>query len=155
MSSEGSRPSNTARPQESPDKPIVYVDAKITGMHDKQLPKNAFVAYVVQGREDELSGVRAVQASKTDEAEEQAILFAIAELKGRLRSFTIIWNHESAVVKVNWKGNDRRKGKKDKVLPDIWKELDQASSQIEVQALKSNPAHGFLNRRLKEESTQV
>ncbi len=133
---------------------VVHVDAKITGMHDKQLPRNTFVGYVVEGREKEFSGVRVVQASETDEAEEQAILFAITGLKDRIKGFTIICDHESAITKVNWKGEDRRKARKDKVLPSIWQELDEMPS-IRVQALKYNPAHAFLNRRLKEEGRDV
>jgi hypothetical protein len=127
----------------------VYVDAKITGMHDTALPKRAFVGYVVEGRKD-LSDIDQVPASETDEAEERAILFAIMQLRYRLKKFTVICDHESAVTKVNWKYDERKKGKKDKVLPDIWKALDEKNGSIRVRALVGNPAHAFLNRRLKE-----
>jgi len=124
------------------------VDAKITGMHDAALQREAFVGYIVEKRQ-ELSGFQQVQAMESDEAEEQAILFAMDELKSRLKRFTVICDHESAVTKVNWKGDDRKKGKKDKVLPEIWKALDERGS-IRVRALGGNPAHAFLNKRLKE-----
>ena len=127
----------------------MYVDAKITGMHDTALPKRAFVGYVVEGRKD-LSGFDQVPASETDEAEERAILYAIKELRDRLKKFTVICDHESAVTKVNWKDHERNKGKNDRVLPDIWKALDEKNGSIRVRALKANPAHRFLNQRLKE-----
>ena len=127
----------------------VYVDAKITGMHDTALPKEAFVGYVVEGRED-LSDFDQVPAGETDEAEERAIRFAIMELRDRLKKFAVICDHESAVTKVNWKGNDRNKGKKDNVLPDIWKVLDEKKGSIKVKPLGGNPAHAYLNRKLKE-----
>jgi hypothetical protein len=133
---------------------IVYVDAKITGIHDTALQKNAFVGYVVEGRK-ELPGFQEVQAQETDEAEELAILFAITQLRDRLRRFTVICDHESAVIKVNWKGNDRKRAKRDKVLPDIWKVLDEKNGSIRVSALGGNPAHAFLNKRLKELESAV
>jgi ribonuclease HI len=117
-------------------------------MHDTMLQRKAFVGYVVEGRH-EPPGFLQVQGTETDEAEERAILFAITELKNRLKRFKVICDHESAVVKVNWKGDDRRKAKKDKVLPEIWKVLDKNKS-IRVRALGGNPAHAFLNKRLKE-----
>lgn len=127
----------------------MYVDAKITGMHDTALQRKAFVGYVVEGQKD-LSGFDQVPASETDEAEERAILFAIKGLKDSLRKFTIICDHESAVTKVNWKGDDRKKAKRDKVLPDIWKALDEKKGSIKVRPLGGNPAHAFLNKKLKE-----
>ena len=117
-------------------------------MHDTSLPKRAFVGYVVEGSK-ELSGFQEVKATETDEAEERAILFAIAQLRGRLRKFTIVCDHESAVTKVNWKGGDRRKAKGDGVLPEIWGALDEKNS-IRVRSLGGNPAHAFLNKKLKE-----
>jgi hypothetical protein len=127
----------------------VYVDAKITGMHDASLQRRAFVGFVVDGRKD-LTGFDQVPASETDEAEERAILFAITQLRDCLKKFTVICDHESAVTKVNWKGDERKKAKKDKVLPEIWKVLDEKNRSVRVMALKTNPAHRFLNQQLKE-----
>jgi ribonuclease HI len=127
----------------------VYVDAKIEGMHDATSQKKAFVGYVVE-RSNVQPGFLPVEEQETDEAEERAILFAITELKDRIKKFTVICDHESAVTKVNWKGDDRKKVKKDKVLPEIWRALDERHGSIRVRALKANPAHRFLNQRLKE-----
>ena len=54
------------------------------------------------------------------------------------------------MIKVNWKGEERKKAKKDKVLPKIWSLLDEKNGSIRVKALKVNPAHAFLNKRLKD-----
>lgn len=116
---------------------VVYVDAKITGMQGDASQRKAFVGYVVVGRED-LSDIDQVPASETDEAEEQAILFAIKKLRGPLKRFTVICDHESAVTKVNWKGDDRKRAKGDKVLPDIWKALDEKKGAIKVRPLGGN-----------------
>ena len=62
----------------------VYVDATILGRHDPKAPKRALVAYTVDGME-ELSGVKEVGAEETDDAEYEAILFAIRELKGNIK----------------------------------------------------------------------
>ena len=126
----------------------VYVDAKITGMQESKPQRHAFVGYVVEGRKD-LTGFQEVRATETDEAEERAILFAITDLKDRLGKFTVICDHESAVLKVNWKGEERKKAKKDTVLPEIWRANDEYR-MIEVKALGGNPAHALLNKRLKE-----
>jgi hypothetical protein len=127
---------------------IVYVDAKLTGIHEPSLRRKAFVGYIVEGRED-LTGFQEVRATETDEAEERAILFAVTDMRNRLRKFTVICDHESAVLKVNGKGEERKKAKKDVVLPEIWRAIDENGS-IEVKALGGNPAHTLLNRRLKE-----
>jgi ribonuclease HI len=127
----------------------VFVDAKIIRMDVKPSQRRAFVAYVVKGKEN-LSDFKEVEASETDEAEEQGVLFAITSLQRRsIRRFTVICDHESAVTKINWKGDERRKLKKDKVLPEIWRELEKNQS-IEIVPLGSNPAHAYLNRRIKE-----
>ena len=128
---------------------VVYVDAKITGMQGDASQRKAFVGYVVVNRDD-LSDIDRVPARETDEAEDRAILFAIKKLRDPLRKFTIICDHESAVTKVNWKGDERKKAKRDGVLPDIWKALDEKKGSIKVKPLGGNPAHAFLNKKLKE-----
>ena len=50
---------------------------------------------------------------------------------------------------MNWKGDDRKKAKKDKVLPETWKALDENKS-VRLNVREGNPAHRFLNERLKE-----
>ncbi len=127
----------------------VYVDAKIIGMEKEPAQRRAYVAFVTKGRED-LSDAEKVEASETDEAEERGVLFAIRELqKKSIQKFTVVCDHESAVTKINWKGDDRNKAGKDKVVGDIWRELDRNRS-IKVVYLQSNPAHAFLNMSIKE-----
>ncbi len=78
----------------------VFVDAKIVGRHDKQTPRRSFVAYVVDGR-PELNDVAEVKAYETDEAELQAVAFAIRKLKGEVQEFTVVCDHESIVSEIN------------------------------------------------------
>ncbi len=118
-------------------------------MEKESVRRRAYVAFVTKGRND-LSGADRVEASETDEAEEQGVLFAIRELQRKsVQKFTVVCDHESAVTKINWKGDDRNKAKKDKVVGDIWRELDRNRS-IKVVCLQSNPAHAFLNKSIKE-----
>src|SRR5947208_12724139 len=80
--------------------PRVFVDAKIVGRHDPEVPKRTIVAYVVEGRE-ELGNATEVKADETDDAELHAIAFAIHELKDKLTEFRIICDNESVVSVIN------------------------------------------------------
>ena len=124
----------------------VYVDAKIEGRHVKESPKNAFVAYVVEG-DPNLRGFAPVDATETDEAELQAVAFAIRELKDRFDRFTIICDHESVVSEMN-----RKESKLVKRRPILKKILEARALNplICFESLPPNPAHKFLNQRLKE-----
>src|SRR5205807_8274859 len=80
----------------------VFVDAKVVGRHDKEIPKRTIVAYVVEGR-DELKNVTDVKADETDEAELHAIAFAIHELTDKWAEFRIICDNESVVAVITTK----------------------------------------------------
>lgn len=127
----------------------VYVDAKIENRHEPDLPKRTLVAYL---SENSLQNIKEVQASETDDAELQAILFAIQDLKGKLKRFMIICDHESVVTQIN-QGPDYS-GHKKPLYDSIWSELDKANHAIAVGLLKSNPAHRVLNAYLREEKNR-
>ena len=128
----------------------VYVDAKIVGRHLPHAEYKTFVAFIAEGRPD-LNGFKEVEAEETDRAEEEAMLNAIQKLTRfphNLKRFVIICDHESAVLKANWKGA-QRKGNGDETLEKLWEELD-LNPGVEVDPLTANPAHRFLNLKLKE-----
>ncbi len=128
----------------------VYVDAKIVGRHLQDAEHQTFTAFIADGHPD-LSGFEEVKAEETDRAEEEAMLYAIHELTRRphdMKRFVVICDHESAVLKANWKGV-QRKSRGDKTLEELWKERD-ANPGIEIESLRANPAHRFLNQKLKE-----
>jgi len=117
--------------------PRVYVDAKILNVHDPMLEREAYVGYVIEGsnRHD----ATRVDATESDDAEIQAILFAIKELKGQLRRFTIVCDHESVVSEA--------KRSVAKHPSELMKNLRDALKQnptIGLEVLKANPAHGIV-----------
>src|SRR3989304_395288 len=121
----------------------VYVDATISNMQDLNLPKEAFVAYVVEG--SKLRGVQKVEASETDDAELQAILFAMDELNGKLKRFIIFCDHESVVSQVKLEqGNYKLKNQ---FLNDVRSRL-RANPSIKVDLFNKNPAHRYLKKHL-------
>ncbi|MGH9921456.1 MAG: reverse transcriptase-like protein [Nitrososphaerales archaeon] len=128
----------------SDDNYKVYVDATILGRHNVELPKNAYVAYVVDGRK-ELWGVKLVEAKETDEAECEAILFAIDVLKAELPRFTIVCDHQS-VVREATKPTENPKAKR--CIKEIRKELENSGKRIMLEEFPINPAHILLNEHL-------
>src|SRR5881397_1590462 len=79
---------------------LVFVDAKIMGRHDVALPKRTFVGYAVDGREDIQKVTEVERVDETDEAELEAVAFAIRDLKGVLPEFTILCDNESVVSEI-------------------------------------------------------
>lgn len=128
----------------SDDNYKVYVDATILGRHAVELPKNAYVAYVVDGMK-ELCDVKPVEAKETDEAECEAILFAIHALKAELPRFTIVCDHQS-VVREATKPTENRKAKR--CIKEIRKELENSGKMIKLEEFPINPAHTLLNEHL-------
>ena len=128
----------------------VYVDAKILGRNDPNLPKRTLVAYKVENSEL-LQGVRGVDAEETDDAELHAILFAIRELKGRLKQFTIICDHESVVSEAN--RQPKETPKTNPILKEIREEL-KANPSIKLKVFAINPAHTLLNQYLEKEKAK-
>jgi len=129
--------------------PRVFVDAKIVGRHEKEIPKRTIVAYVVEGR-DELKNATEVKADETDDAELHAVAFAIHELKDRLAEFKVICDNES-VVSVIVKENQKT-ARKRPILSQLLAERREKPG-IEVELLENNPAHRFLNRWLSDQPT--
>ena len=122
----------------------VFVDAKILGMHDKSLPKRAYVGYVVEKTGEHLE--EPVNAEQSDDAEIQAILFAIDSLKGKFDRMTIVCDHQSVVSEAN------REVVKH---PSEWlvrlrSALEDTS--LELEALQSNPAHKTLTEYVNRQT---
>ena len=119
----------------------VYVDAKIIGRHDPNLPKITLVAYIAQGPEP-VRGVSTVEgADETDHAELQAVAFAIKGLKGKPGKYTIVCDHQSVVFEIQ-RGTTRPRSKP--ILSEIQQALRENS--IKVEWLEKNPAHKLLNQ---------
>jgi len=122
----------------------VFVDAKITGMHDKKLPKLAYVGYLVEG--SGLHAAKPVEAEESDDAEIQAVLFAIEELGLKFDRITIVCDHESVVSEAS-----RETVKKPSPLLDILRATLRAnSSRIQLEALQHNLAHGILTEYVNQ-----
>ena len=128
----------------------VYVDATILGRHDPKAPKRALVAYVVDGIEG-FERVKEVSAQETSNAEYEAILFAIRELKGKLKQFTVFCDHQSVVSEANKKSKDTPST--NPLLREIRKELVNSNSNIILQEFQINPAHTLLNKYLIHEKS--
>jgi len=117
--------------------PRVYVDAKILNMHDLTLPREAYVGYVVE--ETGMHNVKRVDAAESDDAEVLGILFAINELKGSMRRFAIVCDHESVVSEAK-----RDVVKNPSALMERLRETLRENPSIELSMLQSNPAHGII-----------
>ena len=131
--------------------PRVFVDAKITSKHLKDVPKRTIVAYVVEGR-DELKNATEVKADETDDAELHAIAFAIHELKDKLAEFRVICDNESVVSVIITE--NQKTARKRPILSQLLAEKRE-NSGIKVELLENNPAHKFLNKWLSEHSTPI
>jgi hypothetical protein len=97
-----------------------------------------------------LQGFGKIDAYETDDAELHAIAFAIQQLKGKLKQFTVLSDHEPAVSQILLK--DRSGGKKRPILLEILNELDSNSS-IRVELFSKNPAHRVLNKYVADLKT--
>lgn len=119
----------------------VYVDARVEGVQDPKLPRKAYVAYVVEGQPS-FRGFAEADATETDDAELHAIAFAIQQVKSKLGDFTVLCDHEGAVLQIT--SRDRSGVKKRPVLGEILDELESNFS-IRVELFNKNPAHRVLN----------
>ncbi len=117
--------------------PRVYVDAKILNVHDPMLQREAYVGYVVEG--SNRHGATRVEATESDDAEVLAILFAIKELKGQLKRFTIVCDHESVVSEAK-----RSVAKHPSELMKRLRDVLGENPLIGLEVLKANPAHGVV-----------
>jgi ribonuclease HI len=122
------------------EKVKVFVDATISNSQDPNLPHEAYVAYVVEGRED-MRGMKPIEATQTDDAEMQAILYAIDELHDKLNEFVIFSDHESVVSEVN------KNLEVDSRLEQIRSRL-RSNKNIKVDLFRTNPADRYLREQL-------
>jgi len=126
--------------------PRVYVDAKILNVHDPTLAREAYVGYVVDG--SGRHNATKVDATESDEAEILAILYAIDELKGELRKFTVVCDHESVVSEAK-----REVAKRPSELMERLRDTLKRNPSVGLEVLMANPAHGVVTEyvnRLKE-----
>jgi hypothetical protein len=119
--------------------PRVYVDAKILNMHDPSLKRETYVGYIVEGLG--LKGARPEDATESDDAEVLAILFAIERLKGPLKRFTIVCDHESVVSEANKDEEVKNASEHMRTLRQV---LREEGDTIRLEVLKANPAHGVV-----------
>ena len=125
--------------------PRVFVDAKILRRHEKTVPKNTIVGYVVESKN--LSDFNQVRADETDQAELEAVYFAITRLKDKFSEFTIVTDHESVYSLI--KERKRKSGERRPVLLKILDEIE-ARSGIVMELLEKNPAHKAVNKYLRD-----
>jgi hypothetical protein len=124
--------------------PRVYVDAKILNMHDRYLPKEAFVGYLVEG--SGRSAAKRVEADESDDAEVMAILFAVEELKGSIGRFTVVCDHESVVSEAL-----REEVRKPSAFMERLRKVLSENPSITLEALKANPAHGVVTAYVNQQ----
>ncbi len=127
----------------------VYVDAKILGRHDPLAPKKAFVAYVV--KDEKRKRVKNVYAEETDDAECEAILFAIRRLKTKLKRFTIFCDHHSVVSEATKPST--HKPSRNNLINKIRRELN-LNLNIKLKPFEKNPAHTHLNKYLQDKKKE-
>jgi ribonuclease HI len=114
----------------------VYVDAKILNIHDPTLQREAYVGYVVEGSGKH--NVKEVEATESDDAEVDAILFAIDDLKD-LGQLTVICDHESVVSEAL-----RDEVKKPSERMERLRQVLRENSSVRLEVLRANPAHGIV-----------
>ena len=117
--------------------PRVYVDAKILNVHDPTLPREAYVGYIVE--ESGTRNAKRVDAAESDDAEVLAILFAVEELKAKLKRFTVVCDHESVVSEAK-----RNVVKNPSELMGRLRETLRQNPAVGLEVLKANPAHGVV-----------
>ncbi len=128
----------------------VYVDAKILNVHDPSLEREAFVGYLVEGTGEKRA--RPSEAKESDDAEVDAILFALEDLKGDRQKTTIICDHESVVSEALLENPGRQTESIRKLRAAL-----EANRWAKLEVLKANPAHGvvteYVNAYLKRKAS--
>ncbi len=125
----------------------VYVDAKIQNRHSRKDPKRAFVGYVVPNMKG-LKQFKPVNAEQVHDAEYQAVLFAITDLKGKLKRFTVFCDNRSVAEEAIKEPKDSPKT--NQYLSRIQKEVADSNSAINVKWFRKNPAHALLNEYVRQ-----
>ena len=121
----------------------VYVDAKILNVHDSNLKREAFVGYLVE--ESGKKRARPSEAEESDDAEVDAILFALEDLKGDGRKITIVCDHESVVSEALLHNPEKQTKSIEKLRAAL---SENRWARLEV--LKANPAHGVVTEYVNE-----
>jgi hypothetical protein len=127
---------------------LIYVDAKILNVHDQKLERVAYVGYFVERTKEHQE--MSVSATESDDAEIQAILFAIGELGKKFEDLLIVCDHQSVVSEAN-----REHVKKPSQLLAALRERLHANKQVKLEALQANLAHGTLTayvNRMKQKT---
>jgi glutamate formiminotransferase len=120
----------------------VYVDAKILNVHDPSLMREAYVGYIAEG--SGRHNVKKVEATESDDAEVEAILFAMDELK-EMGRFTVVCDHESVVSEAL-----RDEVKRPSELMERLRKVLRENESVKLEVLKSNPAHGVVTEYVNE-----
>jgi hypothetical protein len=115
---------------------LVYVDAKILNAHDQALKKRAYVGFVVKGGSRRAKPVR---VKESDDAEVLAVVFAIESLKGTLRRFTVVCDHQSVVSEAN-----RESAKRPSRRLARLRRMLRENPGVKLRMVETNPAHGML-----------
>ena len=97
-----------------------------------------------------MQGFASVKADQTDEAEFEAISFAIKSLKGKLPSFTIFCDNESVVSQIH---AEIVRPRSRRALKEILAEK-KANPGIRIEFFGKNPAHSYLNQELAKQQRQ-
>lgn len=122
----------------------VYVDAKIVGIHDPALERKAFVGYIIP--DSSFQNAKLVNALETDDAEIEAILFAIETLAKSDFPITIVCDHESVVSEATKemikKSSDRMK--------ELRKLLQEKRKYVKLKHRESNPAHKIVTEYVNQ-----
>ena len=112
----------------------VYVDAKILNVHDPALPRRAFVGYMVEGGSRRKA--RESTATESDDAEVEAIIFAIEDLRGVYGRIIVVCDHESVVSEALLKNP----GRQTESIVRL-REVLERNKPVKLEVLKANPAH--------------
>ena len=112
----------------------VYVDAKILNVHDPVLQRKAFVGYVVEGGSRKKA--KESTATESDDAEAEAIILAIEDLRGVHGRITVVCDHESVVSEALLKDPGRQTESMVRL-----REVLERNRWVKLEVLKANPAH--------------
>ena len=124
----------------------VFVDAKITGTHDRSVKRRAHVGYFIE--ESALHDETEVDVYESDEAETRAVLFAIEKLADKADHITIICDHQSVVSEAK---RETVRRKPSKLLEQLRKELKTRNLKIQLEAIQYNKAHASLSEYVKNQ----
>jgi ribonuclease HI len=106
-------------------------------MHDPTLQRVAYVGYLVEGSTRHKA--KKVDATESDDAEVQAILFAMDDLKDEMKRFTVVCDHDSVVSEAK-----RDVARNPSALMVKLRETLRQNPSVGLEVLKANPAHAIV-----------